>query len=124
MSDIRLIDANALKKAIDHFQYTDDFCIKHQIDNSISLYMLKKIIDNAPTVPLPDFKDGYKQAIIDGIENKIKEIMDIKSPSKCFLCNHLGDRDYCSNCHSDHSLFEEINMEIIKKAVEKSEHEN
>jgi len=24
------------------------------------------IIDNAPTVPLPDFKAGYKQAIIDG----------------------------------------------------------
>jgi hypothetical protein len=27
------------------------------------------IIDNAPTVPLPDFKEGYKQAIIDGKTN-------------------------------------------------------
>lgn len=26
-------------------------------------------IDNAPTVPLPDFKEGYKQAIIDGKNN-------------------------------------------------------
>lgn len=26
-------------------------------------------IDNAPTVPLPDFKEGYKQAIIDGKTN-------------------------------------------------------
>ena len=26
-------------------------------------------IDNAPTVPLPDFKAGYKQAIIDGKTN-------------------------------------------------------
>lgn len=58
------------------------------------------------------------------IETKIKEIMDIKSPSKCFTCKHLGDRDYCSNCHSNHSLFEEIDMEFIKKTVEKSEHEN
>lgn len=58
------------------------------------------------------------------IETKIKEIMDIKSPSKCATCKHFGDRDYCSNCHSDHSLFEEIDMGIIKNAVEKSEHEN
>lgn len=27
------------------------------------------LIDNAPTVPLPDFKEGYKQAIIDGKTN-------------------------------------------------------
>lgn len=26
-------------------------------------------INNAPTVPLPDFKEGYKQAIIDGKTN-------------------------------------------------------
>lgn len=26
-------------------------------------------IDNAPTIPLPDFKEGYKQAIIDGKTN-------------------------------------------------------
>lgn len=25
--------------------------------------------DNAPTVPLPDFKEGYKQAILDGKTN-------------------------------------------------------
>lgn len=26
-------------------------------------------IDNAPTMPLPDFKEGYKQAILDGKTN-------------------------------------------------------
>lgn len=28
-----------------------------------------KAIDNAPTIPLPDFKEGYKQAIRDGKTN-------------------------------------------------------
>lgn len=27
------------------------------------------LIANAPTIPLPDFKDGYKQAILDGKTN-------------------------------------------------------
>lgn len=30
------------------------------------LTIVLDLIDNEPTVPLPDFKDGYKQAIIDG----------------------------------------------------------
>lgn len=30
---------------------------------------LVKAIDNAPTIPLSDFKDGYKQAILDGKTN-------------------------------------------------------
>lgn len=25
---------------------------------------------------------------------------------KCKDCKHCGNDDYCSNCHSDHSLFE------------------
>lgn len=29
----------------------------------------RMVINNAPTVPLPDFKDGYKQAIRDGKTN-------------------------------------------------------
>ena len=51
----RLIDADALKKII-HCEYSDDLGILDKIDNS-------------PTVPLPDFKEGYKQAILDGKTN-------------------------------------------------------
>lgn len=55
---MRLIDADELKKcAIPceiHNGALTDLCVP--------LYQ----IDNAPTVPLPDFKDGYKQAILDG----------------------------------------------------------
>ena len=64
-----LISRSELKKKIEEVQYTQEFCIEHQIDYSISMQMLGMIIDNAPTVPLPDFKEGYKQAIIDGKTN-------------------------------------------------------
>lgn len=58
---MRLIDADELRKC----------AIPCEIHNGaltelcIPLYQL----DNAPTVPLPDFKEGYKQAIIDGKTN-------------------------------------------------------
>ena len=45
-----LINREALKKKIDEVQYTQDFCIEHQIDYSISMQMLGMIIDNAPSV--------------------------------------------------------------------------
>jgi hypothetical protein len=55
---MRLIDADALKEEIGSWGINDyepaDF-----ID----------AIDNAPSVSLPDFKEGYKQAIIDGKTN-------------------------------------------------------
>ena len=53
---MRLIDADKLKEQIDYFM-----CYEGS-----SIY---DIIDNAPTVPLPDFKEGYKQAIRDGKTN-------------------------------------------------------
>ena len=64
-----LISRSELKKKIEEVQYTQEFCIEHQIDYSISMQMLGMIINNAPTVPLPDFKEGYKQAILDGKTN-------------------------------------------------------
>lgn len=49
-------------------------------DNGYSHYFeIFDIIDNAPTV------EPIKQ---------------------CKYCKHCGNEDYCSNCHSDHSLFE------------------
>lgn len=52
-----LISREALKTAIqDHFDELDAYFPSAFI----------KEIDNAPTIPLPDFKEGYKQAIIDG----------------------------------------------------------
>lgn len=56
---MRLIDADALKEEFDIAFFNDEDDYKKAL----------RIIDNAPTVPLPDFKDGYKQAIIDGKTN-------------------------------------------------------
>lgn len=78
-------------------------------------------INNAPTVPLPDFKEGYKQAIIDGKTNfsrpQGKWIGDTDYESfqgyyeayKCNKCSYgLHWRDYytndykfCPNCGAD-----------------------
>jgi len=64
MSD--LISREALKKACSEMvkgSNNSDFIPCPTWNNAMEL------IDNAPTVPMPDFKDGYKQAIIDGKTN-------------------------------------------------------
>lgn len=57
-----LISREALKKKFDDY-------IKANPNISGIFELGKIIIDNAPTVPLPDFKAGYKQAILDGKTN-------------------------------------------------------
>ena len=61
-----LISREALKEKVQEIVETE-----MPIDEkwAIGLRHSLKLIDNAPTVPLPDFKEGYKQAIIDGKTN-------------------------------------------------------
>ena len=59
---MRLIDADALKKKIDEVQYTQEFCIEHQIDYSISMQMLGMVIDNAPTVEYT-FEEAFQKTV-------------------------------------------------------------
>lgn len=108
-----LISREDLKKAIDHFQYTDEFCVKHQIDNSISLHMLKKIINNAPTV---EIDEGVIQKVLNNkcmsvVANEYLKALHGKGPqgewqfmsggyykcNKC-PCYSLHKTNYCSNC--------------------------
>lgn len=65
MAEIRLIDANALKEALMNTQTSLKYMGVFTVND------IKEFIDNAPTIPQPDFKDGYKQAIIDGKTNFI-----------------------------------------------------
>ena len=58
---------------------------------------LRELIDNAPTVPLPDFKEGYKQAILDGKTNFsrpqgewIMEENNKDYPDGKGTCSHCG----------------------------------
>lgn len=53
-------------KTVDADKLKEDLFIKfgNQLPNG-----LLDEVDNAPTIPLPDFKEGYKQAILDGKTN-------------------------------------------------------
>lgn len=100
-----LISRSELKKAIDNLQYTDDFCQKHQIDNSISLYMLEKIIDNAPTVETHDTVNMYcdkdTQIIVEQIRPQGEWLINANQIYKCSICGGFGNPIYfrfCPNC--------------------------
>lgn len=94
----RPIDADAFKK---QFSGEEHYWALKIID----------MIDNAPTVPLPDFKEGYKQAILDGKTNfsrpKGKWVeSDVPESilSKCSLCGfHCGAKtfNFCPMCGAD-----------------------
>lgn len=58
-----LISREALKKELNSRVFQDDYA------TTLLLSSFSDIIDNAPSIPLPDFKEGYKQAIIDGKTN-------------------------------------------------------
>ena len=110
---MRLGDFDALKETLHNF-----------FDGKVidePAYILRDVfyhIDSAPTIPLPDFKDfkeGYRQAIIDGKANfrsrpkgEWIEKQDKKGGwIECDKCGHEPLRDfsldvvlsnYCPNC--------------------------
>lgn len=64
---MRLGDLDALKHRFAQITYTRFTADMGQGGfEMFSEKEIEDIIDNAPTVPLPDFKEGYKQAILDG----------------------------------------------------------
>ena len=72
-----LISREALRKSLEELKKSPWYCEHRDTIDGIAsrqaqketLQIVENIIDNAPTVPLPDFKEGYKQAIIDGKTN-------------------------------------------------------
>ena len=65
---MRLIDADALLEMVDKER---QYLIARGQNGAehILVHNFRDLINNAPSVPLPDFKEGYKQAIIDGKTN-------------------------------------------------------
>lgn len=97
---MRLIDADAFTEEVDSWGCND-----------YDKYDFLEAIDNAPTVPLHDFKEGYKQAIIDGKTNYSRpqgEWIDHSEDDgyvECPICGHLTNCEgnieelhYCWNC--------------------------
>lgn len=108
---MRLGDFDALKDKFDLIASKS----ATSYSQSISITHIKRIIDNAPTVPLPDFKEGYKQAILDGQTNfkrqrdewKFKpfdEETGISNSCWCPFCGMVKSQVYnnfCGNCGAD-----------------------
>lgn len=82
---MRLIDADALKE-----EYVK---LGHCAETYAELYInTEKLIDNAQTVPLPDFKEGYKQAIIDGKTNFSRPKGEWIFKNGKYRCTACGER--------------------------------
>ena len=92
---MRLVDADDLKEHI-----TQLILVYRgvRLDNAII-----EAIDNAPTIPQPEFKDGYKQAIIDGKTNYSRpegEWIDYDNTFyKCPECGYLLEK-CCPECQT------------------------
>jgi len=101
---MRLIDADELKKKfayITHIRFTAD--MGQGGFEMFSEKEIEDIIDNTPTIPQPDFKDGYKQAIIDGKTNYSRpegEWIDYDNTFyKCPECGYLLEK-CCPECQT------------------------
>lgn len=123
-----LISREALKKKIEEVQYTQEFCIEHQIDYSVSMQMLGMVIDNAPTVEpvlsnelnekIETYKNAYR-IMSDAYENEvgknrlrgewIDEGQYAEGHSEHFYrCSECGGHiielrtdDFCKHCGAD-----------------------
>jgi hypothetical protein len=106
----RLIDADALQdKMHDECCGECESCKKYIWNGERSLCGL---IEEAPTVPLPDFKEGYKQAIRDGKTNFSRpkgKWIECNGFCECSECQHREDNDrfiwndmnFCSTCGAE-----------------------
>ena len=96
---MRLIDADAFKADVLSGLYI--YLQENKED-------IARAIDNAPTLPLPDFKEGYKQAIKDGKTNFSRpqgEWNYIQAGmAVCPFCgatSHKQYKNFCPDCGAD-----------------------
>ena len=99
---MRPIDADELKRVL---------IIEYELREGYFGEIVLNAIDNTPTIPLPDFKEGYKQAIIDGKTNFSRpqgEWKNTRPPEMsdnivCSLCgfDSIAMFDFCPNCGAD-----------------------
>lgn len=91
---MRPIDADALREGLRRFFPVE---VLEGIEPKTLFAQIMHDIDNAPTVPLPDFKEGYKRAIIDGKTNFSRPKGEwIKKVDKVGFISNI-----CSNCGTE-----------------------
>lgn len=110
-----LISRSELKMKIEEVQYTQEFCIEHQIDYSISMQMLEMVIDNAPTVDINTelsvaYLKGRRQGQSDerpqgewinreAVSNTTFPFWERYECNQCHKFN--GYSNFCPNCGAD-----------------------
>lgn len=87
---MRLIDADALIQDLELSKYIVPNSLNRLLNTEINRCI--EAIDNAPAVPLPDFKEGYKQAIRDGKTNFSRP------QGECRTCRHRDPEDKKCDC--------------------------
>ena len=119
----RLIDADALKKAIEKEFYNADLSDYEACECVCVIY--DKIIDNSPTVDTGDAKyleerdaDAWESGYIQGLSERPKgEWIMIKNSDgnlKCYECSNCGKNqgyisNYCEDCGADMRTKENLN---------------
>lgn len=103
---MRPVDVDALLKAIDEErQY---LLARGQAGaEHILVRNFRNLVEDAPSIPLPDFKDGYRQAIIDGQANYSRPrgewIEQGYLEYKCSVCGrHILLEDHWTNITKDY----------------------
>ena len=108
-----LISREALGKAIEAVEDKYDGYEPNDLGKFIN--KVHDLIDNAPSIPLPDFKAGYKQAILDGKTNFTRPQGEWINPSEnpefsnreffydCSICGNtqMDETNFCPNCGAD-----------------------
>lgn len=96
-----LISREALKKKIEEVQYTQEFCIEHKIDYSVSMQMLGMVIDNAQPVDRPQGDLISREALKRALEvTQYNDIDDLTRTERLI--------DNASTVESDKELYEKI----------------
>lgn len=116
-----LISREVLKNEIEEVQYSQEFCIEHHIDYSVSMQMLGMVINNAPTVEVGYLTNCANCEKVEKIRAKRPQGEwvtweeagnDIASPNRheCSCCHDSAQvlvngiellSDFCPNCGAD-----------------------
>ena len=107
MANNDLISREALKDKLTDTINPNDIAKNEWYEGyAACVQVLSDLINNAPTVPLPDFKEGYKQAILDGKTNfsRPRGRWEIRMIYYCPECGHYcgeSGGDFCPHCGAD-----------------------
>lgn len=103
---MRPIDADTLEQTIAeefHGISATGFIRFMRDKTSVEVYnRVRDLINNAPTIPLPDFKEGYKQAILDGKTNYSRPQGEWKETKYETAIGIIYRQTQCSNCGWEH----------------------